>query len=547
MLNLYRKSRVKHMGTVTVKFLGEEYQISEAVRELLEYDQLLTPIYGKIVQCLRKDIQATTRTMTFDESVVDTTDSLRKKYQGMMMDCANTLVSKCFSLGVYDITPEELVADLPSIRDINKLTETTCETMLAEGRKYVNNANTAKSAAYDRAASNITGSGVTIFTSSLSTLLLYSTVESQTLMSQAKKADKEYQAAVNQISKNMTNNLDSMVVRIMLQQYFPAVMGILLDFSHRIMVKFLSVLTERGKFDFQSISQYDKEKAERMLENIHQVPDKAGFLKQTFTVCPFCPALYNECLNQGLLDFDTLKTAEYFGFAPALIDKMKESINNGKQDANKIKPMIAVLAAYEGTSTTEVGHEVFADLIIQIKSAYSAMKNAITDNKSLDTLVRENINADMNKVINTSQSTVAFRLERKLTGVLAEGTYCNFVEMGLLTPEMIRMDKSTATDLSTINKELLDSVCASVMEYIEEAKRRLSLYEESRDELRAGLRQKYAELEQIKQKRDHLGIFAFSKKKEMALLVEQKEKEISDYKQNHESNKLLTDFEQMYR
>lgn len=535
------------MGTVTVKFLGEEYQISEAVRDFLEYDQMLTPIYGKIVQCLSNDIQATSRTMTFDESVVNTIDSLRQKYQGMMMECADTLVRKCFSLGVYDITPEELVADLPSIRDINKLTETICEAILAEGRKYVNNANAAKSAAYDRAASNITGSGVTIFTSSLSTLLLYSTVESQTLMSQAKKADKEYQAAVNQISKNMTNNLDSMVVRIMLQQYFPAAMDILLDFSHRIMVKFLSVLTERGKFDFQSISQYDKEKAERMLENIHQVPDKASFLKQTFSVCPFSPALYDECLNQGLLDFGTLKTAEYFGLAPALIDRMKEFINQKKQDADKINPIIAVLATYEGTSVAGVGQEVFKDSIVQIKETYFTMKSAITDNKLLDTLVRENINTDMNKVINATQGTVTFRLERKLTSVLTEETYCKFVEMGLLTPEIIRMDASTATDLNTINNELLDSICASVMDYIGEAKRRLSLYEKSREKLRAGLRQKYAELEQIKQERDHLGIFAFSKKKKMDFLVEQKEKEISDYKQNHESNKLLTDFEQMYR
>lgn len=70
------------MGTVTVKFLGEEYQISEAVRDFLEYDQMLTPIYGKIVQCLSNDIQATSRTMTFDESVVNTIDSLLAKISG---------------------------------------------------------------------------------------------------------------------------------------------------------------------------------------------------------------------------------------------------------------------------------------------------------------------------------------------------------------------------------------------------------------------------------------------------------------------------------
>lgn len=464
-----------------------------------------------------------------------------------MMECTDALVRKCLSLGVYDITSEEMVADLPSIRDINDLTLTTSKKILAEGLEHIENAHAAKSAAYNSAASNITGSGTTIFTSSLSTLLLYRTVENQTLMSQAKKADKEYQAAVNQINNNMTNQLDSMVIRIMLQQFFPAVMDIFVDFNHRIVIKFLSVLAERGKFDFESISQYDKEKAERMLSNIYQVPDKVGFLKQTFLVCPFCPALYEECLSQSLLDLGTFKTAEYFGFAPFLINKMKDFINQNKRDASKIIPVIAVLAAYEGISSTEAGQDVFKDSIKKVTGSYKALKDAIADNKALDALVRKCIDSDMYKVINATQYTVSFRLNQELCRVLTKETYISFVEMHLLTPEMIRMAGSTATDLCDINKELVDKVCVSVMAYIEEAKQRLSLYEKSRDQLRAGLHQKYAELDQIKQKRDHLGIFSFSKKKVMALQIEQKEKEISEYKQNHESIKLLADFEQMYQ
>lgn len=82
MLNLNRKCLVKHMGTVTVKFLGEDYQISEAVREFLEYDQLLTPIYSRIIQSINSDIQAVSKTVTFDSFNVDTVDSLRKKISG---------------------------------------------------------------------------------------------------------------------------------------------------------------------------------------------------------------------------------------------------------------------------------------------------------------------------------------------------------------------------------------------------------------------------------------------------------------------------------
>ena len=78
MLNLYRKGWVIHMGIVTVKFLGEEYQISEAIRQFLEYDQLLAPIYGRIIQSINSDIQTFSRTVTFDSFGVDTVDTLRK-------------------------------------------------------------------------------------------------------------------------------------------------------------------------------------------------------------------------------------------------------------------------------------------------------------------------------------------------------------------------------------------------------------------------------------------------------------------------------------
>ena len=43
------------MGEVTVKFLGDEYQVSETIKEFLSYDKLLNPIREKILQQFAED------------------------------------------------------------------------------------------------------------------------------------------------------------------------------------------------------------------------------------------------------------------------------------------------------------------------------------------------------------------------------------------------------------------------------------------------------------------------------------------------------------
>ena len=55
------------------------------------------------------------------------------------------------------------------------------------------------------------------------------------------------------------------------------------------------------------------------------------------------------------------------------------------------------------------------------------------------------------------------------------------------------------------------------------------------------------EINQLKVEKNRLGFFAFSKKKEISLQIEQKEKEIADYEKTHESKKLWYDLDQMYR
>lgn len=535
------------MGYVTVKFLGEEYQVPEAINEFLHYDELLTPVRLKMLNTLQQDIKRDSRQMKFGEGTTDHVVNNAMVYQKLMEECANVLVNKLFALGIYDVTATDLLGTVTSIADLNELKMNTLQNMLAEGRRYVDMKNRGIERAYRSAASNITGSGVMVFSSSITTLMIHSVVERGILLSQAKKADKEYEEAVRAINASTRYALDTMVSEVMVKQYYPAIMDILMEFSTKITSAFLVELVRHDKFDFESVEKYNMQKAEQMLTNINHVPDKAAFLKQAFNVCPFSLDVYEKCLEYGLLDGDTFKTAEYFGFADNLAEKMDEYINHNLQSKEKIKPIISILTTYRHTNEIGIWRKLYRGTIDSIENNYKKLHLALTSNRNLDSYVREYICSNMSEVVKRTTDQVGLIIKRNLSSIVSETNYCEFVEMGLLSPERIRKAGSTADNLSEINGELSEALIIAVMAYIEEAKRRLSCYERSKAELDKTVKDMEAELTVLKAEREKLGFFAFSKKKEMTTQIENRTQQIADYKKTHESNRLWSDFEKMYQ
>ena len=534
------------MGYVTVNFLGEQYQVSETINEFLHYDELLTPVRVKMLKSLSQDIKRDSRSMTFGDETPDHVDRNARAYQKLMEECADVLVKKLFALGVYDVTVNDLLATSTAIADLNDMKMKILQTMVGEGRKYVDMKNRGMEHAYRSAASNITGSGVMVFSSSITTLLIHSVVERGILMSQAKQADREYEEAVRAINASTRRALDTMVSEVMVKQYYPALMDILMDFNTKITSAFLVELAQHGKFDFASIQNYNMTKAEQMLTNIRHVPDKVAFLKQAFNTCPFSLDVYEKCLEYGLLDRDTFKTAAYFGFADALAEKMDVYINKHLKDKSAIAPIISILAEHRNTSETGIWRRIYKDTIDAVESAYRKFDRAIKNQSSLDGFVREYISPNMAFVAKQTQNNVEQLIAKKITAVISENRYLEFIEMGLLSAERIRKDGSSATSLCDINNEYCVSLTVCVMAYIEEANRRLKCYEESKAQFDQELQTMKDELKALNADREKLGFFAFSKKKELDLAIGSKTKQIAEYEKNHESKKLWTIFERMY-
>ena len=532
------------MGYVTVKFLGENYQVSETINEFLNYDSLLAPILGRLIEKISLNLSRDSRFNPSDSFEHISNDG--EEYKKIVIDGADLLVKKMLNLGIYDVTVNDLLSNVNIFSDLEQLEVTIKRKMVIEAQKYVDMKNQGMERAYRYAGRNITGSGISIFTNSFSALMAYSLTERSILLSQAKKADKEYQEAVRAISAKVNSGFEQMCKDIMFGEYYPMLIDILTNFPTEIMGRFLEEITSHNKFDFQSIEKYNMKKADEMLDNIFHVSDKIGFLKQVFLICPFSSDLYEKCLELGLLDKETFETANYFGMGEELAEKIGNYIRSNLNDIEMIMPLINILASYRNTNEVEIWRKIYEDTLKNIESTYKAFNIAIYDKKELDKFVRANMIRQMTEILDKSRDDAISIIDKKMKQTISENQYTEFVRIGIISPEDIRMAGSCMNTLVDINSEIRTALADCVAEYIVEAKKRWECYNQVKYLFDEEMKKKDDELNILKAEKEKLGLFAFSKKRELTARISSKASEITEYRNIHEPKELLEKFEKMY-
>ncbi len=541
------------MGYVTVMFLGEKYQVSQTINEFLNYELTLKkPMMLNILEALKADLDTSIAYLKndsiilFGDIMVNHIHNMADKYRGIVRNNVELLVMKLLELGVYDVTSDEMLADVTTIADIDRIENDTFKILLEEGDKIVDITNAGIEQAYHYAASNITGSGVNVFTNSFATLMISSLVERNILLSQVREADKEYEEAVKNLNSRATDSFLAIYREVVSKEFCIPVSNKMLEFPNKIMSVFYLELISHRKFDFESVENYNMKKAEKMLKNINQAPNKIEFLKQVFLTCPFSDEVYKECLKQGLLDKDTFETAKYFGMGEEIAVEMSSYIKNNLKNIRRVKPIISLLSSYRGTDELSIWKETYENTLKTIKDTYRLFNTAISDKKVLDRFIKENIDKDMFKIVGKSVQDITTTINRKIKSLVTEEQYKIFVNLGILSHEAIRMPNSSATDLNKINEEIGSALTKCIMKYIEEANKRLDAYTQAKTLFDKNLKQKEQELNVLKSEKEKLGLFAFSKKKELNSIIASKEDEISDFKRMNEPKDLLLSFKKMY-
>lgn len=431
-----------------VLFLYNEFNIPIEVRKFVEYMQHFTELGDSMIYSLINDMNNSSGTYE---------DIQKEKYVNQMRRHAGTVIAELAGYGIYDITEKDLVEANNGYKLLNDTVQKTIQLMKNSLATAIGDYKDQLNSAYRQASSNITGSGVSIWTSSVSSALLYSALESHTVKQQCRKADQEYREALNRISTSSHAKIDNDTKKILKDVYYPGVLDSINEFIGYMFSTYISKLNEAGIFDSGKVAQYDEDRSTDLLKNLSVVADKKPIFIEAFKKCPYNVNIYQSLIQYDYIDFDSFMTAKYFLLQDALVGQLNEHTFNHRY--NNIDKELTILEEYTGKDKEVIVQELFKKEIWELKNKYHDLFVATKDEIRLIEWLENNslysYSADKNRILT------------KISSIVSEEQFKIYEDYNLIEIKDINFLDAQSKSLDEINKEYAESIYHSILKHNE--------------------------------------------------------------------------------
>lgn len=345
---------------------------------------------------------------------------------------AKKYLSMLFENEIYDVTADALIEKTGSFSELDELAKRVSRQFVEDGKRILLESVNRLQNAYQTAERSITGSGVSVYTSSVSTLLASSLAESGILMSQAKKADRAFQEASTRIGKESDDAIERSAARYLYRDFFPNLSALYLSTNQKLFSTFLEEMSLRDKFDFESIKRFNLKNSCEMLKNLDEVPDKKKLLRMAFDACPFNSEVYVRCFDAGLMDPNSFECAKLFGFDALFTDRTVDLCRASLDEPEKLERALRLASHIERRS----GESILADACAKdsdvAKRVVDEMLDALTDDSKLCLWVKMVITDNSDKLCSMDASAVQAKVDEVIDGAVGRQRFALFQRAGLL-------------------------------------------------------------------------------------------------------------------
>lgn len=505
------------MSVVAVYFLGKEYLLSD---QLPKYVSILERFEDYTNQLLQK--------------VVD--QAKKGDYSGggdkdfafwsvPVEDIAKDIIKNASDDGVYDLTVSELVEHNPGYHQLRKVCRDTMQGMVKALMNAMDEWQAGYNSAHSQATSNITGSGISIWTNSASTALLYAAYESSTLKKQCNQAEKEFQTAVSNLNAQNSDKLKRDELRVKTQVYYPGCNTAIVNLTSHMLSIYLERINRSGAFDYCAVKQYNMSASLEILKNLNLVNQKQELLHKAFEKCPYNPDVYKELLDLGIVDFNTFAIAKYLCQDRILLENVVQYCEKNVDSSVDISEAVRIWADYEDVEERNVYYTLYKSSLDSACNGLNSVVQAINDENQCKQWIVKHLTGSATRLIQTRE-TLDSAISSVLNGIIDEKTYCQMLNMDLLDISPYNLTGENTTNYSNIMGALKSGLLSQINIIIEtlisarnEVRTEIdSLNHEISLKIRQLDDQKKKcddELTRIRQDRQKCGFFAFSLKKEL--------------------------------
>ena len=447
----------------TVHFLGNAYTIC---KDIIYYNECMSFFNGLFNESYSLLIAQMER-----NEYVGGDDEDFNKWKEPLTKHGQQVVNMMLEQGIYDRTVEDLVNANPGYSKLKKVCDETLDQMRIILMEAIGNYITEMDKNRARAASTITGSGVSIWTNSLASALAYTLYEGTVISSQTKRADEAYRKSMAALNQRTTSVQKGKENQVLSNLYYPGVKECLRAFYANMMSEYLSAMERLGKVSLQDLKAYNLERSEQLLRNIEGKSDIIikGILCEAFKLWPINPNIYNALVTNGIYDTDTIVTADYLGLKQTLLRALsgKCAYANELCEVNDELQMISLLS---GRNIAEIIETDYAENVSRINDKIADAESKIEGTDSLKKAIAKYVKVSEQRFVQMSEEEIYNNVRESLRYICSDREYNYLKNLGLLRVENTNLKLAELLDgLSrNITDELVNGKAAIEEQILEQ-------------------------------------------------------------------------------
>lgn len=536
------------MPDVDVSFLSKTYLLPDELEQLVVYLQKFEDIRNNLMPLLIKQMNCKTWTEPNEAEFSYFKDPLSQTGKEIISDLAQKKI--------YDVTLDDLVYSNKGYLQLYHTCEDTAKEMLQILQRALQSFLNGYEKAYSSAASNIRGSGVSMWTSSVSSALVFSAMEASTLKRQADEADNQYKKAMTALDNNITNQEEREETQLLATKYYPNIADSINLFVSELMTRYIEKLENHGLFDYSKVAKYNIKRSSELLKNASIVSDKTSLLQEAFICCPYNPDVYQAVMEYGMSDIKTFETAKYFRQDSILTSSIEEYSKSNLANPDMIKIPVKILASYKNQSEESIWKHLLSEPYNNLLLYYGNLDSILNNRKKLITWIRGNITPDADVLCKQVPAELRNKVKRRLKSPIDDNQFSIMKEQHLL--ENVSAIIASSITLNEVNTIYANEIAQSIIRLIQElqpvVEKRKNLadmaklhYEDSKKNYDLQIQSIQSKINEFEQKRSKLGFFAFSQKKQIDFEISTCKNEMSELLQANKPQEMYGEYTRLLK
>lgn len=533
------------MNDKQVYFLGSCYVFPDELREYVVYLKEFEKTHQNVMELLI----ALMKSGTYKINEKDSFDYFKEP----LTQIGNGIISKLMSKGIYNVTLEEVVFNNKGYIKLYDVCEQTRKALFDVLSEALDDLVAGLNRAHTEATSTITGPTASIWTSSVTSALLYSGYEASVVAKQRRDADKRFKEIISSTSSRINNDIERKNQNVLATIYYPGVAEALSLFVSELRTFYLKKLEEYNLFNYSRITGYDMKRSSSLLANFDLAENKKELLKAAFKCCPYNPDVYDTALKNGLADENTFETAMYFMQDEFLCPSLEDYISENRNSANSIQIPVKILSRFRNRNEDEIWKELYNADVSKANQCSSMLEELLSSKDSLSEWVQKNICSTSTELISMQSETILHFVEAALKPYsIEQDKFATLKQLNLLAPKVQEFDsmehliKENSRKLAETITSSLPNVERHIRELEPEVEKIRQQYESSQSAYDAKVEELHNQQLMLAEAKKNLGIFSFRKRKE----IEQKEiacaSELSEFKSNDSTKDIQEEYEKLY-